>query len=692
VKKDGTLFDVEIEGYNMGYGDKPVRVVSVRDITERRRTEEALRESEALFRNLFEHHAAVKLIIDPATGAIVDANNAAVRFYGWPRERLRTMNIREINILSPEELAKELENAKKMDRIHFFFRHRRADDSVRDVEVFSSRIEVKGKEYLHSIVHDVTERKRAEEELVLAKEQAESANRAKSEFLANMSHEIRTPMNGVIGMIGLLLDTGLADEQRRYAETVRASAGSLLQIIDDILDFSKIEAGKLEMEALDFDLLALLNELAETMAFKVREKGLEFTCSLTPEVPSLLRGDPARLRQVLVNLTGNALKFTNQGEVAVQVHLVSETDDSVMLRFTVRDTGIGIPPDKTELLFEKFTQADASTTRKYGGTGLGLAICKRLVHMMGGQVGVTSREGEGAEFWFTSCFGWPHRQDWVNSSEKVTCRHGEPGTPPMLHDLGRDDVRILLVEDNDTNRQVALGTMKRLGLRCDAASNGAEALEALATTPYDLVFMDIQMPVMDGFEATRRIRDLHSPVLNHGVPVIALTAHAMKGDRHRCLEAGMNDYLAKPIIPGALAETLTKWLPSRSGTSVVTGETRSPDVPEGPPVFDRQALLDRLMGDESLVIEVVAVFFADMPRLITQLEAVMDAADLRSVAHWAHTIKGAAANVGGERLRTAASCLEEAAVGGDMGRARRGMSVLKDEFGRLCEAMGQDYV
>lgn len=692
VKKDGTVFDVEIEGYNMQYGGKSVRVVSVRDITERRRAEEALRESEVLFRTLFEHHAAVKLIIDPATGAIVDANNAAARFYGWSRERIKAMNIRDINILSPAELAKELEHAETMERIHFFFRHRRADDSIRDVEVFCSRIEVKGKRYLHSIVHDVTERKRTEEELVLAKEQAESANRAKSDFLANMSHEIRTPMNGVIGMIGLLLETGLADEQRRYAETVRTSAESLLQIIDDILDFSKVEAGRLEMETVDFDLRILLDDLAEQMAFKANEKGLTFTCSLPSEVPRFLRGDPVRLRQVLVNLAGNALKFTHQGEISVQVSPLAETDDSTMLRFAVCDTGIGIPPEKTELLFEKFTQADASITRNYGGTGLGLAICRRLVQMMGGEIGVTSRPGAGSEFWFTASFGTQHLPDRKYSPEN-SARPGDGDDPlQLLRALARDNIRILLVEDNATNRQVALGILKRLGLRGEAVTNGAEALDALAATPYDLVLMDVQMPVMDGFEATRRIRDVRSPVLNHEIPVIALTAHAMKGDRHKCLDAGMNDYLAKPIFPRALAEMLVRWLTGRCRVSGGSDGERAdpvPGVPDGIPVFDRLGLQERLMGDESLVAEVVAAFLADMPGLVGRLRAGVAAEEPATVAHWAHTIKGGAASVGGERLRTAAAAMEHAAVAGDAGGAARCMSVLEDEFGRLRKAMEQ---
>jgi len=902
--------------------------------------EQELKESEHRFRQMFEGHSAIMLMIEPRSGRIVDANSSAAQFYGYSLEQLCNMNISEINQLPPELVAAECENAAAGEENFFVFPHRLADGAIKTVEVHSTPIGEGDSILLYSIVQDITERIAAEEDARLAHERAvqlfrmtpsatftvdldrtitswndamiritgftaeeaignecsffaelpcknrcglyaedvpkpivakectirhkdgehrvisknvdyvrdavgaviggiesfdditdrklaeekllsfaaqmeqknaelgtalitaEEATQAKSAFLATMSHEIRTPMNGVIGMTGLLLETPLTDEQRGYAEIVNRSGENLLSLINDILDFSKIEAGKLDIELLDFDIRTTLEDTAEMLAVRASQANLELICRIDPDVPTCLNGDPGRLRQIITNLAGNAIKFTHEGEIVISARLESESEESVIIRFEITDTGIGVPKDRRAAIFSPFTQVDGSTTRKYGGSGLGLAICKQLTELMGGEIGIESEEGKGSTFWFAVPFGKQatevlpqttglkkasdvspaetiigtkvlvvddnatHRMlmitllsHWgceyetaVNGipalalmSEATRCGKpfsvalidqmmpgmdglelgrrikadpalestplimvtalGNRGVAAQLKDLGfagyvskpvrqsqlydciaqvlgggkqasesfaavtcqgaagsdKSGVHILLAEDNIINQKVAQSILGKLGYKADVAANGLEAVRALELIDYDIVLMDCQMPEMDGFQATAMIRSPESKVLNHKVPIIAMTANAMKGDRENCIKAGMDDYLSKPVKKDGLAAILETWLKQEDHTGALLQEPQKDDTQGTPLLFDKAELLNNFDGDEAFAQGILDDAVSEIPIKVEKILELCKGEDSQAIHLLAHTLKGIAANLRTPALSVIAGKIESAA-------------------------------
>ncbi len=481
---------------------------------------------------------------------IVFVNRAFERTYGYEERELTGKHISVVrSTLTTQEVAAEILPATLAGgwRGELWNRRKDGTDFLAMLTTAAVVDDAGRLEATVGVVRDVTEAKRVEAELKRAKEEAERANRAKSDFLATISHEIRTPMNGVIGMTSLLLDTNLDETQRDYADTVRKSAEALLSIINDILDFSRIEAGKMAIDAAPFDLGTVIGDVQEILAPKAGASGISLSAEYPLELPRRFVGDSGRVRQVLINLVGNALKFTPRGEVKVIVECARLDGQRAEMRVSVRDTGVGIPEDKLELIFEKFSQVDSSNTRRYGGTGLGLAIAKQLVDLMHGTIGVKSRIGEGSTFWFAL----PLRLDVAL------------GPAPEAEDArssarAADGRRVLLAEDNIVNQKVAAGMLQRLGFGVDVAANGREAIERCSDSPYDIIFMDCHMPEMDGYNAAAAIRRREGG--RHQTTIIALTADAREGTRERCIQAGMDDYIVKPVKLEDLRQAIEKWV------------------------------------------------------------------------------------------------------------------------------------
>ena len=831
-KKDGSTVPVLMRHKLIQdpYGQLRGMRSTLQDISALKRTEQELRDAEEKYRSIFEN-AIEGIFQSTPAGIFRSVNPALAALYGYvsPEEMIRAVTDISVQLyLDPDrrtEFVRRLDDHGELTDFESEVTRRDGttlwiSERARVVRDASGAVA-----YYEGTVEDVTAKRQAEGAMTSARDSALESVRLKSEFLANMSHEIRTPMNGIIGMTGLLLDTELSHKQRDFTQTISNSADALLTIINDILDFSKIEAGMLNFEELDFQLGSVVEGAVDLLADRALSKNLELASLVYSDVPVALCGDPGRLRQVLTNLIGNAIKFTDSGEVTVKAKKVEETDEDALLRFSIVDSGIGITPDQQKRLFQAFIQADGSTTRRYGGTGLGLAICKQLVEQMRGEIGVTSTAGKGSTFWFTArfrkqrhaiAFVGPERsqlrgvralivddndtnrkilhhlfQAWgvhdaqassgaealalldeaasgnepfdlavldmqmpemdggmlarkikadprfaairlvmmtsldrsedpiamreagfeayltkpVKQSPLFDClvtvmsRNSQPrnvlpvllpkpeATPAGGHAACGRALRILIVEDNIVNQKVALHQLQKLGHLADAADNGQLALDTLRRAPYDFIFMDCQMPELDGYEATRELRRIEGE--SRHTWVVAMTAHSLTGDRDKCLAAGMDDYLSKPVKSEDLAAALARF----QGVSQADSDSDERNS-ETPTTIDRNLLngfrdLDQDGGD-SILGKLIDLFLENTPVVLKDAHAALATQASPQLARAAHSLKGSCSNFGAERMRQLCSDLEQQAHGGDFDRSAELLGRIEKEFRHVRMALERE--
>ncbi|HVW01131.1 MAG TPA: response regulator, partial [Planctomycetaceae bacterium] len=811
MRKSGEHFIAEVALQPIPLKGTTGFTVMLRDITERKRAEDELRRSNDRFKSLV-NSQIIGIVIARDDGLIREANNAFLSIVGHSRRELTAGRLRWDALTAPEfherDQAALAELREHGQCLPYEKEYIRKDGTRVPVLIGATPLDAPRTEFL-CFVLDITSQKQAEAELMAAKEAADAANQAKSAFLANMSHEIRTPLNGIIGMTELVLDTELTPTQREYLLMVLESGESLLRVINDVLDFSKIEAGKLRFERTRFALRESLGDTMKSFAVRAHHKGLELACRIRPDVPDSLWGDVGRLRQVLVNLVGNAIKFTEQGEVVLDVSCESPpTASDARLRFVIRDTGVGIPPDKLQTIFIPFEQADTSTTRRFGGTGLGLSISTRLVELMGGRIAVDSVPGQGSTFQFTARFelapapaesearpprelqglralvvddnatnrrileemlrSWKLNPTIVESAAEALAALREAGdegrrfdlvltdahmpemdgfmladvirrnpdldsTVLMMltsgdqpEDLARCDtlrissylvkpvkqselfnavaravhaplmteiqaatsapaspitrsLHVLLAEDSDLNQRLAMGLLRKWGHTVEVVDNGLEAIEAWKRARFDLILMDVQMPEVDGLDATRTIRSREAVQGGH-IPIIALTAHALAGDRERCLSAGMDAYVAKPIRAKELQAALEPYAMAAEAPEAKPASQRTD-------VIDWKAALQSVQGDEALLWDVLDAFLEEGPQLVAAIDAAMARSDASELRRAAHTLKGSLRTIGAAPLSEQAAKIEAEAKAGKIGDRQAFQSLLAPAVANLVDAL-----